>query len=265
MKKKLFCLLSSLLLLAGCGSNDDSASSNLTLGGSTSMQPLMEKVVEKYNNENKTEITVQGGGSSVGIEGAKKGTYSIAMSSRELKSDESKELKHEVICLDGIVVVVNKDNKVKNLSLKQCKDIFTGKIKNWKELGGSNKPIAVVSREEGSGTRDGFEHVVGMESKDLVKSAEIFNATGQVLSNVESNKNAIGYISLGSLKNTVNALTIDNVKASVDTVKNKEYKLQRPFVLAYKKKTDEIKKFIDYIYSKKGTELIKDNGFIPVK
>lgn len=264
MKKKLMCLLGCLLMLVGCGSNSKSGS-DLTLGGSTSMQPLMEKIVDKYNEEKGSKITVQGGGSSVGIEGAIKGTYSVAMASRELTGDEADKLKHEVICLDGIVVIVNKDNKLANLSLAQCKDIFTGKIKNWKELGGKDEPIAVVSREEGSGTRDGFESVVGMESDQLVKNAEILNATGQVISNVESNKNAIGYISLGSLNEKVNAVTIDNVKASVDTVKNKEYKLQRPFVLAYKKETKDIKKLKDYIFSDKGTKMIEDNGFVPVK
>lgn len=269
MKKLLGVILCCGLLLTGCGSNssEDSTKSDkveLTAGGSTSIQPLMEKIAEQFNKDGKGTITVQGGGSSVGTKGAIDGTFEIGMASRELKDDEASKLDGTVIALDGIVVIVNKDNAVKNITLDDIKKVYTGEITNWKDLGGDDAEIAVVAREEGSGTRDGFEGIVGFESDAQIKSAEIQNATGAVVSSVDGNKNAIGYISLGSLTKSEKALTVDGVAASEDTILDGSYKLQRPFTLAVKKDSKKAETLFEYIFSDAGKKIIQDNKYIPV-
>lgn len=252
--------------LAACGGGSSNADSkDISTGGSTSMQELMEKIADKYNKLDQGTVTVQGGGSSVGIQGAIEGTFDVANSSRALKSEEAKKLDATTICLDGIAVVVNPKNGVKNITMDQLKQVFTGAITNWKELGGVDKTIKVVAREEGSGTRDGFESIVGMEAKDLVKSAEIQNATGSVVSSVAGNQNAIGYISLGALTSHVSALTVDGVQATEVNVSNQTYKLQRPFVMAVKKDSDVAKKLFDFIFSKDGKKIIEDMKYVPVE
>ena len=268
MKKLLGVILCCGLLLTGCGSNnnDDAKSDKveLTAGGSTSIQPLMEKIAEQFNKDGKGTITVQGGGSSVGTKGAIDGTFEIGMASRTLKDEEAKELQGTTIALDGIVVIVNKDNPVKDITLENIKKVYTGEITNWKELGGDDSEIAVVAREEGSGTRDGFEGIVGFDADSQIKSAEIQNATGAVVSSVDGNKNAIGYISLGSLTKSEKALTVDGVAASEETILDESYKLQRPFTLAVKKDSKKAEALFEYIFSDAGKKIIKDNKYIPV-
>lgn len=267
MKKLLGVLLCCGLLLTGCGSNNSETNSEkveLTAGGSTSIQPLMEQLAEQFNKDGKGTVTVQGGGSSVGTKGAIDGTFEIGMASRTLSDDEAKELEGTTIALDGIVIVVNKENKIKDITLDTAKKIYTGEITNWKDLGGDDAEIAVVAREEGSGTRDGFEGIVGFESDEQIKSAEIQNATGAVVSSVSGNKNAIGYISLGSLSDEVNALTVEGVKASEATIVDETYKLQRPFTLAVKKGSKKAEALFEYIFSDAGKKIIKDHKYIPV-
>ncbi|NCC54193.1 MAG: phosphate ABC transporter substrate-binding protein [Erysipelotrichia bacterium] len=265
MKKLFGLLLCCGLLLTGCGSsNEGNESVELSAGGSTSIQPLMEVLAEAFNEEGLGTITVQGGGSGVGIEGASEGTFDIGMASRALKEDEAEALDATEICLDGIVIVVNKNNEVRDITLEDAKKIFTGEITNWKELGGNDSEIAVVSREEGSGTRDGFESVVGFESEELIANASIQNATGAVVSTISGNENAIGYISLGSLTSEVKALSVNGVEASEETISDQTYTLQRPFVLAVKKDSDVAKPLYDFIFSDAGKKIIEDHGYIAV-
>ena len=267
MKKILGVLLCCGLLLTGCGSSNDTKDekTNLTVGGSTSVQPLMEMLAEQFNKDGLGEVTVQGGGSGVGVENTIKGTFDMGMVSRELKEDEKKDLDSTTICLDGIVIVVNKDNGVKDISLDNARKIFTGEITNWKDLGGKDAEIAVVSREEGSGTRDGFESVVGYESDQLVKTAAIQNATGAVVSTISGNENAIGYISLGSLTDEVKALTVGGVAASEETILDSSYALQRPFIVVVKKGSDAAKPFVDYIFSDAGQKIVKEHKYVPLQ
>lgn len=266
MMKKLFALLACCaLVLTGCGgkgSNDEEV--KLSAGGSTSIQPLMEKLADTFNEEGKGSITVQGGGSSVGTKGAIDGTFDLGMASRELKDDEAKELDATVIALDGIVIVVNKDNKIADMSLEDAKKVFTGEITNWSDLGGENAEIKVVSREEGSGTRDGFESIVGFETTELIENAEIQNATGSVIASVQGNANAIGYISMGSVSEDIKTLTVEGVAASNDTVSDKSYKLQRPFTIATKADNDKVSAFFDFIFSDAGKKIIEDNKYVAV-
>lgn len=261
------------LVLVGCGgksnAKDDSANKNepksdLVVGGSTSIQPLMEQIAESYNKAGEGTITVQGGGSGVGTKGATDGTFDVGMASRDLEGSEVDALDGTEIALDGIVIIVNKDNPVKELSLEQAKQIYTGEITNWKDVGGNDQEIAVVSREEGSGTRDGFESIVGFETDQLVANADIQNATGAVTTSVSGNAQAIGYISMGSVSEEVNVLSVEGVDASVETVKDGSYKLQRPFILCVKKDSNAGDKLYDFIFSDEGKKLIEDHKYIPV-
>lgn len=267
MKKVLSAILCGLLL-TGCGgqtSNDDHKQNALVVGGSTSIQPLMEQLAESYNENEAGRVTVQGGGSSVGIKGTIDGTFTVGMVSRALKEEEAEQLDQTVIALDGIVVIVNKANPVKDITLEQIQKVYTGEITNWKELGGKDQEIAVVSREEGSGTRDGFEAVVGFKTTELVKYAEIQNATGSIIMSVSGNKQAIGYISMGASSEMVRALRVDGVEANEATIKNGSYTLQRPFILCVKKGDTGATNFYDFIFSDAGKKMIQDHKYIPVE
>ena len=265
MKKLLSLLLCCGLLLMGCSANDGQENTEITVGGSTSVQPLMEEIAEAFYEDGLGMITVQGGGSSVGAKGATDGTFDVGMLSRDLKEEEKENLEGIVIALDGIVIIVNKENEISDITLEQAKKIYTGEITNWKELGGSDGEIAVVSREEGSGTRDGFESIVGFDSEELVSDAEIQNATGAVVSSINGNKNAIGYISLGSLSEDVKVLNVAGVEASTDSIKNGSYTLQRPFVLAVQKENENSQALFDYIFSNEGKAIIEENKYIAVE
>jgi phosphate binding protein len=274
-----FILLGLLLLgsafAAGCSkqnaadnTKDQAAalSGTLTIAGSTSVQPFSEVLAEKFMEENKgVQINVQGGGSAVGIESAISGAAQIGASSRALTADEKTKLKDVQIALDGIAIVVNSANNIKALKTEDVMNIYLGNIKNWKELGGSDAPITVVSREDGSGTRDAFTTLV-MNKKDILKTAIIQNSTGAVATTVAGDKNAIGYVSLASVNNTIKALDIDGVAATDANVKNGTYKLQRPFVYVTKDAPAGLAKaFIDFVLSTEGQKIIVDNGAITIK
>lgn len=241
-------------------------SGSLTIAGSTSVQPFSEVLAEKFMEENKgVQINVQGGGSAVGIQAAESGAAEIGSSSRALTDDEKTKLKDVQIALDGIAIVVNPANNIKALKTEDVMNIYLGNIKNWKELGGPDAPITVVSREDGSGTRDAFTTLV-MNKKDIIKTAIIQNSTGAVATTVAGDKNAIGYVSLASVNNTIKALDIDGVVANDANVKNGTYKLQRPFVYVTKDDPAGLAKaFIDFVLSPEGQKIIVDNGAITIK
>lgn len=266
MKKLLSLLVCCGLLLTGCGGNNTASETvELTVGGSTSVQPLMETIAESFNEAGLGTITVQGGGSSVGTKGAMDGTFEVGMASRALKDEEAETLEGITIALDGIVIVVNNENGIEDITLEDAYKIYTGEITNWNELGGNDAEIAVVSREEGSGTRDGFESIVGFESEELIETAEIQNSTGAVVSSVSGNANAIGYISLGSLSDDVKALTVGGIEASQETILDGTYLLQRPFVLAILKDSTAADALFDYIFSDEGKAIIEANKYIAVE
>ena len=276
-KKKVLALLSSTILVAGlavgCWSNSgvDAKSdkeTKVTVSGSTSVGSPMEKLAEAFEGKNSgVKVEVQQLGSSAGIKNAIEGVSEIGMSSRDLKDEEkSSGLKETIIATDGIAVITNKANKVTDLTLDQVKDIYTGKITNWKEVGGEDAPIVVVSREDGSGTRDGFQEKVGFESEELIKDAQISDGSGNIKSTVEGNVNAIGYISFGYVDEAVNAVKVDGVEINHETVANNEYVIARPFILVNKDCiSDNAQALIDFILSDEGQSILEEKGFIRVK
>ena len=271
-KKKIGILLASTILVGslavGCGSKSNDGS-KVTVSGSTSVGPVMEVIAEKFQEQNEgVSVEIQQIGSSAGIKNAIEGTSQIGMASRDLKAEEkSAGLKETEIALDGISIITNKSNQVKDLTLQQIKDIYTGKITNWKEVGGKDAPIVVLSREDGSGTRDGFQEKVGFESEELVKNAQISDGSGNIKSTVEGNENAIGYISYGYVDEAVNALTVDGVELTPENVKSNKYAIARPFIVVNVegKISEEGSKLVDFILSGEGQSIMESKGFISIK
>ncbi len=281
MKRKSLKLICTVLLVTiiggafvGCGNGEENGegagkSVTISISGSTSVGPLMEKIAEKYEGDNgNVSIEINQVGSSAGIKDTINGISEIGMSSRELKSEEEKEVKSTVIAYDGIAIITNKNNPIKNITLDQIKGIFTGKITNWSEIeGGKNAPIVLSSREEGSGTRDAFQEIVGYKSEELKADAMISNGNGGLKEIVVGNENAIGFVSFEYLDDKVNIVNVENVEPKADLVKSGEYKISRPFLLATKEGnlSENGQKLIDFILSDEGQIIVKENKLIPVK
>ena len=292
MKKRTLKLIMSGLMiammggaLAGCGDSGSDASTSsagsasstskgnqevtIAVSGSTSVGPLMEKVAKAYEAKNSNvSIEINQVGSSAGIKDTINGVAELGMSSRDLKDEEKASgVEGTAIAYDGIAVIVNPANKVTNLTLEQLKDVYTGKITNWKDLGGEDGQIVVVSREDGSGTRDAFQEIVGYKSEELVADATIADGSGNIKTTVAGNKNAIGFVSFSYVDNTVNAIELNGVKPEEELAKSGEYKLSRPFLIVTKKDTltDEGKKVIDYILSEEGQKIVEEDKLIKVK
>ena len=243
-------------------------SGTLTIAGSTSVQPFSEVLAEAFQTKNTgVQVNVQGGGSSQGVEAAISGAADIGSVSRDVTPEEKAKANLMVtsIALDGVAIVVNPANKLTALKMDDIKNIYLGNVKNWKELGGENAPITVVSREDGSGTRDAFSSIV-MNKEDIVKNAIIQNSTGSVRTTVAGDKNAIGYISLSKVNKDVKALDIDGINASEENIKNGTYKLQRPFIYITKDAPQGLAKaFIDFVLSEEGQKIIVKEGAFKIK
>jgi len=277
--KKFLLVLSVMILTAGIafalGSREaqqPAAQYTISIGGSTSVNPLMELLITEYEkSHSNVKFTVSATGSGDGIKGAAAGTYEIGMSSRELTPAEiGTGLEELVIAIDGIAVILNNANPVTSLSVEQIKDIYTGKITRWEQLGasasGKTGGIAVISREPGSGTRGAFEELLKFQDQ-LVKGAIEFDGTGAIKAEVSRNADAIGYISLGSLDNTVKPLNVGGVVPSNANVVSGSYKIARPFILVTKKGSPlkaETRAFVDWIMASAGQSIVKKN-WIPVK
>ena len=207
-------------------------------------------------------IEVGGGGSGVGISGAKDGSLDLGMASKEV--DGAKEgLSFYTLCKDGIAVIVHNDNAVDDLTMEELKAIYTGETSNWSEVGGADGEIVLIGREAGSGTRDGFESIT--DTKDKCKYRQELTSTGDVITTVAQNPNAIGYASLASVKDTVKALKVGGVTPTEDTVKDGSYVVQRPFVLVTKEGTplsETAQKFFDYATSSSASEIISKAGAV---
>jgi phosphate transport system substrate-binding protein len=241
-------------------------SGKLALSGSTSVQPLAENLAKAFMAANTgVQVDIQGGGSSVGVSDATSGLSDIGMVSRALKDEEKATLKETIICIDGVDVVVNTANGVSDLTAQQITDIYTGKITNWKDVGGSDEPIIVIQRESASGTRDAFQgffklvetDAAGNKKELVTEKALEFNSTGAVITAVAGKPGAIGYASMGSVDSTVKALKIGGVEATQANVVNKTYTYQRPFVLATKGAPAGLAEaFISWIFGPDGQALI---------
>jgi len=254
------------LLLLGC-CRVEGSEGGLTLAGSTSVQPFAEMLAEEYMRKHpgSPPINVQGGGSSAGIQAAETGTADIGMSSRNLKDKElALGLKPIAIAKDAIAIIVNPSNPVCELSLEQVRRIFTGEIINWREVGGKDAPIVLITREEGSGTRGAFEEMV-MKGSPISLRALRQDSNGAVRVIVASDPNAIGYISLGIVNEQVKALRLDGVEASVGSVKRGEYSLVRPFLFVIKGEPKGLAKdFIEFVLSPEAQELLAKEGLVGI-
>ena len=241
-------------------------SGNVATGGSTSMKNVIAALTEGFAEvEPGVTVSYDPTGSGAGITGATDKTLDIGLSSRALKDDEKADVEGTTIALDGIAIIVNNASKVEDLTVDQLKQMFTGEITNWSEVGGGDGEIVLIGREAGSGTRDGFESIVDV--KDSCKYAQELTATGAVISAVEANPLAIGYASLSAVGDTVKMVTVGGVECSEDTVKDGSYEVQRPFVFVTNKSvtlSEQAQAFFDFATSADAADLIRTAGAVPV-
>ena len=254
---------------AAAGSAASSAaalSGNVATGGSTSMKNVIAALTEGFAEvEPGVTVSYDPTGSGAGITGATDKTLDIGLSSRALKDDEKADVDGTTIALDGIAIIVNNASKVEDLTVDQLKQMFTGEITNWSEVGGDDGEIVLIGREAGSGTRDGFESIVDV--KDSCKYAQELTATGAVISAVEANPLAIGYASLSAVGDTVKMVTVGGVECSEETVKDGSYEVQRPFVFVTNKSvalSEQAQAFFDFATSADAADLIRTAGAVPV-
>ena len=260
-----------LSLFAGCGQkangNGTTTGGTVSTDGSTSMEKVIGALGESFMEANSgTTFTYNPTGSGSGIQAVSEGRCDIGLSSRALKDDEKAAgLKETIVALDGIAIIVNPQNPVKDLSLEQIAKIYTGEITNWKDVGGEDAEIVLIGREAGSGTRDGFESIT--ETKDACQYRQELTSTGDVITTVSQNPNAIGYASLAAIKDSVKALTVNGVAPTEATVKDGTYLVQRPFVLVTKEGaalSETAQKFFDFATSADAASIISAAGAVPV-
>jgi phosphate transport system substrate-binding protein len=272
-------------LLAGCSQNSSdtitgaeaegaadsgvaTVSGTVSTDGSTSMEKVIGTLGEAFEADNSgVTFTYNPTGSSSGIQAVSEGRCDIGLSSRSLKDEEKESgLTETVLAYDGIAIIVNPQNPVQELSLDDIAAIYTGEITNWSEVGGNDAEIVLIGREAGSGTRDGFESITGTE--EACKYRQELTSTGDVITTVASNSDAIGYASLASVDDSVNAVSVDGVVPGEDTVKDGSYVVQRPFVLVTKEGTElseTAQKFFDFATSDDAVELISSAGVVAAK
>ena len=284
MKKFIALLLAAVLTLAlaACGSkndtntdanadntNDDSTKTAITgtvaTDGSTSMEKVIGALSESFMANNAdTTVTYNPTGSGSGITAVQEGTCDIGLSSRALKDEEKAAgLKETVLAYDGIAIIVHPDNPVSDLTIEQIAQLYTGEVTNWKDVGGNDAEVVLIGREAASGTRDGFESITG--TKEKCQYRQELTSTGDVITAVSQNPDAIGYASLASIKDSVKALNVDGVTPGEDTVKDGSYKVQRPFVLVTvegKALTPVAQAFFDYATSPDAAAIIAKAGAV---
>lgn len=265
MKKIIAVALASVLALTAFASCGKKETTSVSTDGSTSMSKVISALGEAFQEKNGIAFTYNATGSGSGITAVSEGRCDIGLSSRALKDEEkAKGLEGTVLAYDGIAIIVNPENPVSGLDLETVASIFTGEITNWKDVGGNDAEIVLIGREAGSGTRDGFESITKTESK--CRYRQELTSTGDVITTVAGNPNAIGYASLAAVKESVKALTIGGVAPSEATVKDTTYPVQRPFVLVTKKDTklsDAAQKFFDFVTSADASKIISDAGAVP--
>lgn len=271
MKKKMMSMLVAgtmmVLAVTGCGSKaSDAKSGSISLAGSTSMEKLCEAMSESYMEANQgVTVTVEYTGSGAGLESLAAGSVDIGNASRGLKEEETaKGLVENVVAIDGIAVITDKDNTVTNLSSENLAKIYCGAITNWKDLGGKDEAIVVIGREAGSGTRDAFEELLKVQ--DNCKYAQELDSTGAVLAKVASTPGAIGYVSLDVVDSSVIGMKLNGVEPTEQEILAGNYMLQRPFVMATRgeisKQEEVVQSWFEYIQSEEGKAVIKKVGLI---
>ena len=280
MKKIIALVLTALLALSlvACGSEsktDDTKTDDqpaaltgtVSTDGSTSMEKVIGALSESFMAQNSgVTVNYNPTGSGSGITAVQEGTCDIGLSSRALKDEEkSAGLKETVLAYDGIAIIVHPDNPVSDLSVEQLAQLYTGEITNWKDVGGNDAEAVLIGREAASGTRDGFESITG--TKDKCQYRQELTSTGDVITAVSQNPDAIGYASLASVKDSVKALNVDGVTPSEATIKDGSYKVQRPFVLvtmAGKELSPAAQAFFDYAISSDAASIIAKAGAVAV-
>ncbi len=266
--------LAATLSLTACkggstSSSGESLSGKVSLNGSTSMEKYVTALGEGFK-EKYPDMTVetQFTGSSAGLQALIDGQCDIADSSRSLTPAEKKKgLVENVVAIDGIAISLNKKNKVNNVTAKQLADIYTGKITNWKQLGGADEKIVVIGRESASGTRAAFEELLKVENK--CKYAQELDNTGAVVAKCASTTGAIGYVSLDAVDNTIKTAKLNGVEATESNIKAGTYKLSRPFAMATKgaisKQNKKVQAIFKYVNSDEGQKILKKVGLISAK
>jgi phosphate transport system substrate-binding protein len=251
---------------------------NCKIKGSDTCLPLTQKEAEVFLKKNPaSSIMVTGGGSGVGFAALQNGTTDIAQASRSMKMDEKMKMNdagksfiETIIAYDALAVIVNPANKVSQLTREQLESIYTGKITNWKEVGGDDMPIVLYSRESSSGTFEFFkEHV--LNKKNFATSAMLMPATGAIVQSVSQTKGAIGYIGLAYLENTVKSVKVSYdggktyIAPSMENAINKTYPITRPLYYYYLKTTEKaVKPFVDFVLSPEGQNIVKEVGYVPL-
>ncbi len=245
----------------------------ITLTGSTTVLPIAQLTAERYMDLHpELNISVRGGGSGVGIAALIDGTADIANASRPIKTKEIVSCRSKgidpvgtVIAKDGIAIVVHPSNPIKELTLEQMKKIYTGEINKWSDIGGSNKPIVVISRDVASGTFEVFKTKV-LEGKKTRADALMLASNNAVATTVADTPDAIGYIGLGYLSLTVKAIDIDGITPTNETVTSGEYKIARPlYMYTNGNPSGKVKNYIDFVLSSEGQDVVQEVGFVPVQ
>jgi len=256
-----FCAFSGVVLLSGCGKSRE----NITLAGSTAFQPFAEKLADQYMAKHpEVAITIQGGGSALGIQSAQTGAAQIGMADLVSLPAETSSMKNIVVARDGIAIVVHPSNPIAGLNLDQVRGIFSGTIKNWKMVGGADHDIAVISREAGSGTRSSFEQIIG--GLKLTGDALIQDSNGTIRETVANDAHAIGYLSHGLINEKIKPVTIDGYSCCEKDIMAGTYKFVRPVFLVYKEDVSPAcHAFLDYLLSAEAQNLLHDNGLIKAK
>ncbi len=263
--KKLICMVLTLVMalsLAACGSKENAS---VSTDGSTSMQKVINALGEAFMEDTGANFTYNATGSGTGIKAVKDGTCDIGLSSRYLKDSEKAEgLQETILAIDGIAIIVHTDNAVADLTVEQIAAIFKGEITNWSEVGGKDGEIVCIGREESSGTRDGFESIT--DTEDACRYRQELTSNGAVLTAVAENPNAIGYVSLSSVKDNLKAISVGGVAPSEATIKDGSYAVQRPFVLVTREGvalSETAQAFFDFATSSAANEIINAAGVVP--
>jgi len=248
---------------AGCGSH---RGSSVNVVGSTSVQPFAELLAEEYLARNPDKsVEVQGGGSTAGLQAVLTGLAHIGMCSRALTEEESSEFDGSLIARDGLAIVVNPSNPVTNLTSLQLRGLFSGKIQNWTEVGGADGPVWPITREEGSGTRDSFVHLV-MDDASISRRALTQESNGAVRELVKGDPAAIGYMSLGMVGGELKTVRVDGIEPTVANVIAETYDLARPFLFVTKGEIDaDARRFFDYVMSAEGQDALEREGLVRVQ
>ena len=249
----------------GGGSGGGGLSGKITESGSTTVQPVAEKLATAFTKDNpNAKVVIQGGGSSAGIKACNDGTVDIGAASRELTASDPTLVTH-LLARDGIAVITNPDNSISGLTKQQVRDIFSGNITNWNQVGGADKKIIVISREEGSGTRTAFEDMV-MNKQLITSDAILQTSTGTIKTAISGTPYSIGYLSLGYTDANIKTLAIDGIACTEENAKSGAYPIVRPLYFLTKAQPDGVvKEFIDFCLGAEGQAIVVSEGYLPAE